>query len=191
LEFAQAQEFAVQTTASDLGRIRQIGISISDDADTEPGLEVGLVFSPRATLQDAVSLRVAGSNRTVVEGIRAQLKERLESGCRFPWVPGPAVAAAIAAFLGIAALFLSAVGLVYDATPESLKHTSWGAWAAVGTLGLIVAVASVPWAILFPRFEWLGDDRRTRWDRWRRTTLIGLGAIATAVIASVVASTLV
>jgi hypothetical protein len=185
LEFDEPDEFAKLITPADLRRVRAVSVWVSqNDAKINDPLNVSLTFEPSSWSDSAVYLRVAGPDRTDVEGLRTRLVERLDAGRRFPFVRGGAIAGGIAAFLAILTLALLMAGPLYDWTPRRVKdmESALGGLVVAGAISLVIAILSVPWMLLFPKWEWLGDDSRTRWAKWRRRVWAAAGVVATAVV---------
>lgn len=187
LEYEEPDEFGAETSERDRSRIRSISYRCSAARDEGRSTAIALEISPSG-LGAPVSLTVDGPDRTIVEGLRTQIAETMDDGRRFPGVAGGSIGIGISAVGGLVALALIAAGRLNAWTPGYVERTgeTWSALIVVGTCALLIAVLAVAWPILFPGFEWLASDRRTRWDRSRRWVIRVAGAIAVSVVAGVI-----
>lgn len=190
LEYNDANELGQGITSRDLPRIREVGVLVLANTDEPVPLSVAITFDP--TGLPAIHLRIAGPDRTAVEGIRTQLVERIDRGSRFPYTAGARVGGALAmiTFPGLVIALLG--GLVPDHLTNLLVE--WSLLAGVSLLilvvGLALALIAAPWVLLFPSFEWLSEDGRTRWDRWHRRVWAGLAAITVTTVSGVLVALL-
>jgi hypothetical protein len=180
LEYDSPNEFDQQTTAADLHQITEVWALFFASGDDD-GATVSIHFHPgKVRLSAPVSISVTGSDRTIVEGIKAQLGEIGGRGRRFPYTSGANIAGVIAGVMFVAWLVLNSTGTVYAWEPSGFT-----AWEGVLVYLGVLTLPSVPWLVLFPGFEWLTPDGRTRWDRSRRWVLrVVSGIIAGVIIAS-------
>lgn len=183
LQYGSVADFIDQTRPGDFKRIQYIGaaiVMIGDDA-ADQTLDIDVVFDTRPLLDEAIAVRVSGSDRTVVEGVRTQLREALDSGRRFPFVSGNLLAAGVGLIATASVFVLLFAGPLYETTNDVIDGWDFEPLWAMLAYAAMVAAVSLPWAALFPPFEWLDSRGRTRWDRWRRRTLRTLGALAIGV----------
>lgn len=181
LEYDTTAEFKDQTTADDLQRIETIAAQISDNR--ERPMTVALTVDTSHS-DVALRIRIAGPDRTIVEGTRVECDEAARLGQR-----GGVWLAEAAAYISFPVVFILIIfAAVHEWIPHVIIHAGTvPATAFVIVCGaLLVAVMVVPPLVLFPSFEWLSIDGQTRWDRSRRRVLQVLGAITLTVVAGLI-----
>jgi hypothetical protein len=170
LRYDNPDEFTSQTTRQDLADIETISVLVAQDqAHMGDPLTVTLTFRPKSSLGEPVRLRVSGPDRTIVEGIRTQLSEHIQRGHRFPGTSGRTIGSALALTVYCVVLPTLFSGALDSAVEPALDlPVLVGTGLFIGLLSAVLILIAAPWALLFPPFEWIDTDGRTRWHRWRK-----------------------